>query len=258
MTIALEFLGTGTSGGVPIIGCQCEVCTSPDAHDTRLRSSAMLQVNGANILIDTSPDLRQQLLRSTPVRIDAILYTHMHSDHTAGIDDIRPFNYRQEERIPVWMLENAVEDFQRRFGYTLEPIRHRYGVVPNLDLHVIDAAQPFEVAGVQVIPIPVMHGRLPILGYRIGDVAYLTDILSLPPESEPLLQGLDVLVTTALKKEENPGHMSLFQALDLVERIGPQRAYLSHVGHELGRAREIAPLLPDHVQLAYDGLTIES
>lgn len=258
MTITLEFLGTGTSGGVPIIGCQCEVCTSPDAHDARLRSSALLHVDGTYLLIDTSPDLRQQLLRSTPPRIDAVLYTHMHSDHTAGIDDVRPFNYRQEERIPVWMPENAVEDFQRRFGYTLEPIRHRYGVVPNLDLHVIDAAQPFEVAGVQVTPIPVMHGRLPILGYRVGDVAYLTDILSLPPESEPLLRGLDVLVTTALKKEENPGHMSLFQALDLVELIGPKRAYLSHVGHELGREREIATLLPAHVQLAYDGLTIES
>lgn len=258
MTITLEFLGTGTSGGVPIIGCQCEVCTSPDAHDARLRSSAMLQVNGKHILIDTSPDLRQQLLRSTPARIDTVLYTHMHSDHTAGIDDIRPFNYRQEERIPIWMPENAVADFQRRFGYTLEPIRHRYGVVPNLDLHVIDASQPFEVAGVQITPIPVLHGRLPILGYRVGDVAYLTDILSLPAGSEPLLQGLDVLVTTALKKEENPGHMSLPQALELVERLGPKRAYLSHVGHELGRDSAIAPLLPDHVQLAYDGLVIES
>lgn len=258
MTITLEFLGTGTSGGVPIIGCQCEVCTSPDAHDNRLRSSVILHLNGKHILIDTSPDLRQQLLRSTPARIDAVLYTHMHSDHTAGIDDIRPFNYRQEERIPIWMPENAVTDYQRRFGYTLEPIRHRYGVVPNLDLHVIDPTGPFDVAGVQVTPIPVMHGRLPILGYRVGNLAYLTDILSLPAESEPLLQSLDVLITTALKNEENPGHMSLDQALTFIAKIAPKRAFLSHVSHELGRESEIAPLLPDHVRLAYDGLVVEA
>lgn len=258
MTITLEFLGTGTSSGVPIIGCPCEVCNSPDEHDKRLRASVLVRTQGKQILIDTAPDLRQQLLRSTPSRIDALLYTHMHSDHTAGVDDIRPFNFRQEERIPAYMPENAVEDFQRRFGYTLEPIRHRYGVVPNLELHVIDDSNPFEVAGVEITPIPVLHGRLPILGFRVGDVAYLTDILSLPPESEPLLQDLAVLVTTALKKEENPGHMSLNQALAFIEQIAPKRAYLSHVGHELGRESEIVPLLPENVTLAYDGLVIEA
>lgn len=258
MTITLEFLGTGTSSGVPIIGCSCEVCTSPDQHDKRLRASVMIQTQGKHILIDTAPDLRQQLLRSTPPRIDAVLYTHMHSDHTAGVDDIRPFNFRQEERIPAYMPENAVDDFKQRFGYTLEPVRHRYGVVPNLEMHVIESATPIEVAGVEVIPIPVMHGRLPILGFRIGNVAYLTDIHSLPPESEPLLRGLDVLVTTALRKEENPGHMTLNQALEFIEHINPQRAYLSHVGHELGRDSEIAPLLPEHVTLAYDGLVVEA
>lgn len=258
MTITLEFLGTGTSSGVPIIGCPCEVCNSPDPHDKRLRASVMIRTQNKHILVDTTPDLRQQLLRSTPPRIDALLYTHMHSDHTAGVDDIRPFNFRQEARIPAFMPANAVNDFQQRFGYTLEPIRHRYGVVPNLELQVIDDAEAFEVAGVVITPIPVIHGRLPILGFRVGDVAYLTDILSLPPESEPLLQGLDVLVTTALKKEENPGHMSLDQALAFIEKIAPKRAYLSHIGHELGRESEIAPLLPENVTLAYDGLVIES
>lgn len=257
MTISLEFLGTGTSSGVPIIGCTCHVCTSPDPHDNRLRSSVIVHTQGKHILIDTSPDLRQQLLRNTPDRIDALLYTHMHSDHTAGVDDLRPYNFRQEERIPAYFPENAVADFQQRFGYTLEPIRHRYGVVPNLEMHVIDGAKPFEVAGVEVSPIPVAHGRLPILGYRIGNVAYLTDILSLPPESEPLLQGLDVLVTTALRKDENPGHMNLEQALAFVERIAPKHAYLSHVGHDLGRESEIAPMLPENVTLAYDGLVVE-
>ena len=235
MTITLEFLGTGTSSGVPIIGCPCEVCNSPDQHDKRLRASVMIHTQGKHILIDTAPDLRQQLLLSPPTRIDAVLYTHMHSDHTAGIDDIRPFNFRQEERIPVYMPVNAVDDFRQRFGYTLEPVRHRYGVVPNLDLNVIDSTKPFDVAGVEITPIPVMHGRLPILGFRVGNVAYLTDILTLPPESEPLLQDLDVLVTTALKKEENPGHMNLEQALAFIRKINPKRACLSHVGHELVR-----------------------
>lgn len=258
MTITLEFLGTGTSSGVPIIGCPCHVCTSPDEHDKRLRSSVIFHTRGKHLLVDTSPDLRQQLLRNVPPRIDAVLFTHMHSDHTAGVDDLRPFNFRQEERIPAYFPENAIHDYQQRFGYTLEPIRHRYGVVPNLEMHIIDPNQSFDVAGIEVTPIPVMHGHLPILGYRIGDVAYLTDILTLPEESEPLLQGLDVLVTTALRMHENPGHMNLAQALEFVERIAPKRAYLSHIGHELGRESEIAPLLPANVQLAYDGLVIEA
>lgn len=258
MTVSLEFLGTGTSSGVPIIGCPCEVCTSPDPHDKRLRSSAIFHTQGKHILIDTSPDLRQQLLRNTPDRIDAVLYTHMHSDHTAGVDDLRPFNFYQEARIPAYFPENAIADFSQRFGYTLEPIRHHHGVVPNLEMHVVDPIRPFDVSGVEVIPIQVIHGRLPILGYRIGGIAYLTDVLALPPESEPLLAGLDVLVTTALKKDENPGHMSLDQALAFIERISPKRAFLSHVGHELGRESEIAPMLPTTVTLAYDGLVIDA
>lgn len=257
MSTTVEFLGTGTSGGVPIIGCSCETCTSTDPRDTRFRSSVMVQVQGKHILIDTTPDFRMQMLRNKPARLDAILYTHMHSDHTAGVDDVRPFNFVQEERIPIWMPENAVSDFERRFGYTLEPIRSRYGTVPNLELNVINGSEAFEVAGVAVQPIPVMHGMLPILGYRIGKVAYLTDILSISPESEALLDGVDVLITTALKMEENPGHMNLAQALEFIERVGPGRAYLSHVGHELGRYENVAPLLPENVTLAYDGLVVE-
>lgn len=258
MTITLEFLGTGTSSGVPIIGCPCEVCTSPDQHDKRLRASVMIHTEGKHILVDTSPDLRQQLLRNVPPRIDAVLYTHMHSDHTAGVDDIRPFNFRQEARIPAYLPENAVEDFERRFGYTLEAIRHRYGTVPNLDMRVIDASRPLDVEGVEITPIPIMHGMLPILGYRIGNLAYLTDVHTVPEESWSLLEDVEVLITTALKKEEIFGHMNLEQALAFIEKIGPKRAYLSHVGHELGRESEIAPLLPEHVTLAYDGLVVEA
>lgn len=258
MTITLEFLGTGTSSGVPIIGCPCEVCNSPDQHDKRLRASVMIHTQDTHILVDTSPDLRQQLLRNVPPRIDAVLYTHMHSDHTAGVDDIRPFNFRQEERIPAYLPENTVDDFQRRFGYTLEPIRHRYGTVPNLEMHVIDEIRPFEVNGVEITPIPIMHGMLPILGYRIGNLAYLTDVHTVPEESWPLLEGVEVLITTALKKAEIFGHMNLEQALEFIEQVNPKRAYLSHVGHELGRESEIAPLLPENVTLAYDGLIVEA
>ncbi|MCO5227900.1 MAG: MBL fold metallo-hydrolase [Thermomicrobiales bacterium] len=258
MAVSLEFLGTGTSSGVPIIGCSCDVCTSPNPHDQRLRASAIFRTQGKTILIDTSPDLRQQLLRSNPARIDAVLYTHMHSDHTAGLDDLRPFNFRQEERIPAWLPANAVDDFQRRFGYTLEPIKHRYGVIPSLDMHVIDEVVPFDVLGVTVTPIPVMHGRLPILGYRIGDIAYLTDILTLPEESMALIAGVDTLVTTALKQTSNPGHMSLPEALAFVEQVGARCAYFSHIGHELGREEEVRRQLPPHVALAHDGLVIEA
>lgn len=258
MAVSLEFLGTGTSSGVPIIGCTCDVCTSPDPHDSRLRSSVIFRTQGKHILVDTGPDLRQQLLRNVPPRIDAVLYSHMHSDHTAGVDDLRPFNFRQEERIPAYLPENAIRDFRQRFGYTLEPIRQRHGTVPNLDALVIDPSQPFDVAGVEVTPIPVLHGRLPVMGYRIGPIAYLTDVYELPDESWPMLEGVELLVTTALKHDEIFGHMNLVQALAFIEKIGPKRAYLSHIGHELGLARDTAALLPDNVQLAYDGLVIDA
>lgn len=256
MSISLEFLGTGTSGGVPIVGCTCAVCTSPDPHDNRLRSSVLIQTKGKHLLVDTGPDLRQQMLRANAPRIDAVLYTHMHSDHTAGLDDLRPFNFRQEQRIPAYLPENAMVDFERRFGYTLEPIRHRHGTVPNLDAHVIDESQPFDVLGIEVTPIPLLHGRLPILGFRIGNLAYLTDVHTVPESSWQLLEGVEVLVTTALKQEEIFGHMNLTQALAFIERVNPKRAYLSHIGHELGREQDIAPELPDNVYLAYDGLVI--
>ncbi|MCA9833817.1 MAG: MBL fold metallo-hydrolase [Thermomicrobiales bacterium] len=258
MSLTLEFLGTGTSGGVPIIGCTCAVCTSADPHDSRLRSSALIRIDGKTILIDTSPDLRQQLLRAKPDRIDGVLYTHMHSDHTAGLDDLRPFNYRQEERIPTWVPANAINDLRQRFGYALEPIKGRYGVIPSLDVTVIDVVQPFEIAGVTVTPIPVMHGKLPILGYRFGNLAYITDILTLPEESWPLLDGVEVLVTTALKLTENPGHMCLPEAIAFAKEVGARQTWFSHIGHEMGKYADINPTLPDGMELAYDGLVIEA
>lgn len=258
MRITLEFLGTGTSGGVPIIGCTCDVCTSPAEHDTRLRSSVLLHTQEKYILIDTSPDFRVQMLRAIPPRIDAVLYTHMHADHTAGLDDLRPFNYRQRQRIPAYVPSNAVEDIRQRFGYALVDPQERWGTVPNIELHVIDEIKPFDVAGISITPIPIMHGQLPILGYRFGDLTYLTDVKSVPAESWPLLEGTRYLVTTALKIEEVGVHMNLEEALAFAAKLSPEHTWLSHIGHQLGRESDIAPLLPDNVSLAYDGLVIEA
>lgn len=258
MHVTLEFLGTGTSSGVPIIGCDCDVCTSTDPHDTRLRSSAIVRIGGQTILIDTSPDLRQQMLRATPHRIDAVLYTHMHSDHTAGLDDLRPFNFRQRQRIPAYVPANAVQDIQQRFGYALQDPEGRWGTVPNLDLHVIDANESITIGDVVVTPIPLFHGQLPVLGYRFGDLAYLTDVKHVPDSSLPLLHGVRTLVTTAIRIEEIGGHMNLAEALEFVADINPERAWFSHIGHQLGRESEISPMLPDNVMLAYDGLVIEA
>jgi len=254
--IELEFLGTGTSTGVPVIGCDCAVCHSTDPHDTRLRASVVFRVGDVTLLVDTSPDLRYQALRSDLRRVDAILFTHMHADHTAGMDEMRRFNALQQAWIPAYAPENAAKDLRGRFAYAFRDDFPIFGLKPDLDLHIVDDAQPFEVAGVTVQPIPIMHGRLPILGYRIGDVAYLTDVKTIPNASMELLQGLDVLVLTALRQTEHPAHMRLDEALAMVDRLQPRRAYLTHVGHDMGFHAEIEAMLPPNVHLAYDGLKV--
>lgn len=254
--IKLEFLGTGTSTGVPVIGCDCAVCRSDDPHDTRLRASVLFRVGGTTLLVDTSPDLRYQALRSGFRRVDGLLVTHMHADHTAGIDELRRFNAMQQAWIPTWAPENAVKDLRERFAYAFRDDFPAFGFKPDLDLHTVEGTEPFEVAGVTVQPVPVMHGTLPILGYRVGDIAYLTDVKTIPEESMPLLEGLDVLVLTALRQSQHPAHMTLEESLEMVERIGPKRAYLTHIGHDMGFHEEIEAGLPEHVHLAYDGLRV--
>lgn len=254
--VTLEFLGTGTSTGVPIVGCDCEVCISSDPRDQRLRSSVIFRTQGKTILVDTGPDLRMQLLRSNPERIDGILYTHMHSDHTVGLDDIRPFNFLQSERIPAAAPANAVPELHKRFDYAFGNDYPAFGVLPDLDMHSIEGTDQFTLAGVTIQPIPVLHGHLPILGYRIGDIAYLTDVKTLPDQSWELLEHLDVLVITALRRRFHPAHLDLEEALPVIERIGPNKAYLSHIGHELGRFADVEPTLPENVFLSYDGLVL--
>jgi phosphoribosyl 1,2-cyclic phosphate phosphodiesterase len=252
--IEIEFLGTGTSTGVPVIGCDCEVCRSGDPRDTRLRTSALIRVDNTTLLIDTSPDLRYQMLRSGNRRVDAVLFTHMHADHTAGIDEMRRFNALQQEWIPAWAPPNAVHDLRNRYGYAFADTFPIFGMKPDLDLKVLDGTRPFDVAGVSVQPIPINHGTLPIIGYRIGTVAYLTDVKTLPDESMPLLLGLDILVLTALRQFHHPAHMTLDEALAMVDLLKPRRTYLTHIAHEMGLHAEVSKLLPDGVELATDGL----
>lgn len=254
--IEIEFLGTGTSTGVPVIGCDCEVCRSDDPRDTRLRSSALIRADNITLLIDTSPDLRYQMLRSGNHRVDALLYTHTHADHTAGIDEMRRFNALQQEWIPAYAPENAARDLKARFGYAFEDYFPIFGMKPDLDLKVIDGATPFRVDDVTIQPIPVAHGTLPIVGYRVGDVAYLTDVKTIPDASRDLLEDLDILVLTALRRHNHPAHMTLDEALEAIAQVRPRRTYLTHIAHEMGRYRDVAPLLPDGVDLATDGLIV--
>jgi phosphoribosyl 1,2-cyclic phosphate phosphodiesterase len=254
--IELEFLGTGTSTGVPVIGCDCDTCRSDDPRDTRLRASALIRVDNITLLVDTSPDFRYQMLRSGNQRVDALFYTHTHADHTAGIDDMRRYNALQQEWIPAYVPENALGDLTARFGYAFDDHFPVFGLKPDLALRPITGTDPIEVAGIDVQPVPVTHGTLPILGYRVGSVAYLTDVKSIPDESIPLLQDLEVLVLTALRRFNHPAHMTLDESLVAIEQLRPKRAYLTHIAHEMGRHAEISPLLPDNVQLAHDGLMV--
>ena len=254
--IELTFLGTGTSTGVPVIGCDCEVCTSTDPRDARLRSSVLVRTREATILIDTSPDLRAQMLATRPDRIDAVLYTHAHADHTAGLDELRRFNVMQDARIPVWATRETANDLEKRFSYAFDHTFSFFGGKPDLDLHLIDSAAPFVAAGVEITPIPINHGRMPIIGYRIGGFVYVTDVKTIPEDSRPLMENADLLVVTALRQKEHVAHMNLAEAMETIERHQPKRALLTHLAHDMGRYADVAPGLPKHVAIATDGMTV--
>lgn len=252
--IDLTFLGTGTSTGIPVIGCDCRVCTSPDPRDQRLRASVHLTVDGVSLLIDTAPDMRAQMLRANVRRIDGVLFTHMHADHTAGLDELRRYNILQQQRIPVWADAATAAELEERFAYAFSSPFPFFGGKPDLDLTRFEG--PFSALGVPVTPVPVMHGTLPIVGYCIGGLGYVTDAKTIAPASRELLRGLDTLVITALRRTEHPAHMSLDEALAVIDDLRPKRAFLSHLGHELGRHAEVEPTLPDHVRIAVDNLTV--
>ena len=251
----LLFLGSGTSHGVPVIGCDCEVCRSDDQRNKRTRASALVHLGKKTILIDTATELRQQVLRHDVRRVDAILFTHPHADHIHGIDDIRMFSAMQKAFIPAFANDYTIEQIKKRCYYIFGDTDFRLGWgIPRIDLRPIEG--PTEICGTVVTPIPLAHGRCPVLGYRIGGLAYLTDFKEPAEDSWSLLERLDTLVVDALRHKSHPTHLSVSEALEFVERVKPRRAYLTHIAHDLDHAATEAAL-PPHVRLAYDGLEIE-
>jgi len=250
----LTFLGTGTSTGVPSIGCECETCTSDDPRDKRLRVSVIIEHGGQTVLVDTSSDFRQQALRYGLKRLDAVLITHCHADHIFGLDDLRPLNFRYGA-LGLYANERAWPDIRRIFKYVFEP-SHFGGGLPQIIPHTVYSLAPFCLGGgLRITPLEVIHGRLPVMAYRFNDFAYATDLSEIPPDTLDAMQGLDVLVLDCLRFAEHPTHLWLDRALSYLERIRPRRAYFTHIAHDVKYERDSAKL-PAGVEWAYDGLVV--
>lgn len=247
-------LGTGTSQGVPIIGCECPVCTSTDPLDNRLRCAALVSDGTTNILVDAGPDFRQQMLRHRIKHLDAILLTHEHNDHVIGLDDIRPFNYRSGKAMSVYTLPRVAHEVRRRFEYVFT---ENIPGLPRIELVQIDKDTRMQFGDIVVQTLEVEHGRLPILGFRFGDLAYLTDVKTISEPELKKLEGVKYLILTALHHNIHPTHMNLEESLAFVEKLAPERAWLIHVSHQMGKAANINPTLPENVRLAHDGLVVE-
>ena len=248
------FLGTGTSHGVPMIGCDCPVCRSEDSRDKRLRPSIVVQLDdGRQVLVDTTPDLRTQALANNLRRVDALLYTHAHADHVFGLDEIRRFNALSRSSMPIFADPPTAADVRRIFSYAFDPDAPRGGGVPDLRLWTLGG--PFCIGPQEIVPVPIWHGSRPILGYRFGGFAYLTDCSGIPESSMDLLQGLDVLVLDALRRRAHPTHFNLDQAVAMAQRLQARQTYFTHITHDLGHAETCASL-PEGIALAYDGLNI--
>ncbi len=252
----LRFLGTGTSTGVPAIGCTCPACLSTDTHDKRRRASALLTVGDVNLLIDCGPDFRQQIIDAGAPPLHAALLTHSHYDHVGGIDDLRPYcHHLPKGHFPVYCTDDVAEDLRNRVPYCFR--EHPYPGVPTFAIHEIDPYRPFEVSGIEVVPLPVMHGKLPIIGFRIGGLAYITDAKTIPDATFALLEGVDTLVINALRYEDHHSHMTVDEALSVVDRVAPRRTWFTHIADALGRHADVDPTLPAGVKLAYDGLVVD-
>jgi len=251
--VKITVLGSGTSVGVPTIGCHCSVCTSTDPRDSRLRPSVLVSYEGRNVLIDTTPDFRTQALRAHIDRLDAVVFTHAHADHLMGLDDVRPFNFRQKGNIPIYASAETMEVIRRCFPYIFDG-EARITNVPKLDPRLIDGAA-FDLFGLEFLPIPILHGSQPIYGFRFGGAAYLTDHSDIPEPSLGKLRGLDVIFLDALRYKPHPTHSTVERSVATVERVGARRAFFTHICHDLAHERAES-LLPPHIRLAYDGLEI--
>lgn len=249
----VTFLGTGTSQGVPVIGCACEVCRSMDYRDKRLRSSVLIEEFEKSFVIDTGPDFRQQMLREQINKLDAVIYTHGHKDHIAGLDDVRAFNYLHKKDMPIYGTDDVLRQLQIEFYYAFEALK--YPGTPQLQLNEINDEE-FEVSGVRFIPLPVKHFKMPILGYRVNDFCYITDANQIPDSTYNKMKGTKVLALNALQREKHISHFNLDEALDVATKVGADQTFLIHISHRLGLHKQIEKELPNSVALAYDGLTI--
>ena len=255
----LTFLGTGTSQGVPVIGCNCDVCRSEDRRDRRLRTSAMVEIGDLRLVIDAGPDFRYQMLREGVTRLDAILLTHQHKDHTAGIDDVRAFNfvdYPTIRTMHIYGNEPTIERVKMEYDYAFA--ENKYRGVPVIELHTIDEQQALNIGGVDITPIIGEHSkRFRSVGYRIGDMAYITDFSHIDPAEEAKLQGVKIMVINALRWEPHDSHFSVAEAIEVINRVRPEQAYLTHMSHGIGLYAEASKRLPKGVEFAYDGLVVE-
>ena len=256
ITGKLVFLGTGTSHGVPVIGCKCSTCTSDNPKNRRMRCSVVLGLPEGNLLIDTTPELRLQLLAQDIGLVHAVLYTHAHADHLFGLDDLRLFSRYLGRDVPIYCEKHVEEQIRKAFGYAFDPITRNYpaGGVPRLQFQEV-AQQPLEILGERITPIRIVHGQDPAFGYRIGDLAYCTDVKRFPPESEALLEGLDTLILGCLRPEPHATHLGLDEAVETARRLGARRTFFTHMGHRLEHEATNRGL-PPNIRLAYDGLCI--
>ena len=251
----ITFLGTGTSQGIPVIGSDHPVSFSKDTRDKRLRSSIMIEHEDFNFVIDCGPDFRQQMLRTNCRKLDAIIFTHEHADHTTGIDDVRPFFFRQG-KIPIYIHKRVLSSLHERFAYIFDP-KKKYPGAPDFEVNIISKENDFEVLGLNITPVESAHLKLPVLGYRIKSFAYLTDVKTISDIELEKLKELDILVINALRYEPHPSHLNIEEALEIIDIIKPKKTYFTHISHNMGFHEEVCNDLPEHVTLAYDGLVLE-
>ncbi|MBY0424300.1 MAG: MBL fold metallo-hydrolase [Cytophagales bacterium] len=250
----ITFLGTGTSQGVPVIACECEVCKSLDFRDKRLRVSIHIEFGGKSFVVDTGPDFRQQMLRERVQSLDAILFTHEHKDHTAGLDDIRAFNYKQQKPMPVYARKQVMEQLKKEFSYAFD--EHKYPGIPEINLLELKN-EPLEIEGIRFVPIEVKHMYLPVFGFRVGNFTYLTDLNFISDEELEKVKGSEVVVIGALQKAAHQSHFRLDEAIALLEKLKPRKGYLTHISHRMGLHADVSKELPEFIELAYDGLKIQ-
>lgn len=250
----VTFLGTGTSQGIPVIACSCHVCKSMHPYDKRLRCSILIEHEGKNIVIDTGPDFRQQMLRENVKHLDAVVFTHEHKDHVAGLDDVRAFNFQSKEAMDIYATQRVQEALKKEFHYAFSD--EKYPGTPVINLIEIEN-KPFTIGNLKMEPIEVLHYKLPVFGFRFNDFTYITDAKTISEREKEKIKGTKVLVLNALRKSEHISHFNLEQALELIAEIKPEKAYLTHISHLMGEHDEVESTLPENVQIAYDGLKIE-